>query len=592
MGQKTKKDVGAIASKSGVSFRVWAPFAERVSVTGSFNGWSEFPLNSELDGYWSVFVPHAEAGQEYKYIIHKGDNTFLRNDPRARQFTTTAGNSVIVDDDFDWGEQPDFVLPPIEQQIIYEMHVGTFNRADASTVGTFETAMTKLDHLKDLGITTIELMPVTSMSEELPWWGYTPEYIYSVENLYGGRYQLLEFVKAAHAKGIGVILDVVYNHFGPGKGMDLWQFDGWSQDGKGGIYFYNDWRSSTPWGETRPDYGRTEVSQFLLDNVQQWFVDFRLDGLRVDSTIFIRNAKGFNDNPDTDISEGWYFLQQLNRLAKKINPNALVVGEDVGANDFITKPIDSGGAGFMTQWQITFPHAIRSALDPSNDSERDIDSVVSELKRTFNGNPFEKVIYSDSHDSAANGGARLNSEISPSNPSSTAARQRSLIAAGIILSAPAIPMLFQGQELMQGGTFNDWESIDWERAEKFKGIILAHKHLIALRKNSYSNTRGLSGKNLNFINVDGANKVIAYHRWQDGGPNDDVVVVVNFSSQMFNEYKLSFPRSGKWRVRFNSTWSGYSEDFKDIAVNDVIVDNNQGTIILPPSCLLIFSQDD
>ena len=130
--------------------------------------------------------------------------------------------------------------------------------------------------------------------------------IYAVETLYGGRYQLLEFVKAAHEKGIGVILDVVYNHFGPDKNLDLWQFDGWNQDGKGGIYFYNDWRAKTPWAETRPDYGRPEVQQYILDNVRLWMHDCRLDGLRIDSTIFIRNAKGHaNDDPDNDLTDGW-----------------------------------------------------------------------------------------------------------------------------------------------------------------------------------------------------------------------------------------------------------------------------------------------
>jgi 1,4-alpha-glucan branching enzyme len=100
----------------------------------------------------------------------------------------------------------------------------------------------------------VELMPICTMANDRGW-GYATDYIYSIESLYGGRRQFLEFVKAAHKKGIGVILDVVYNHFGPDGALDLWQFDGWNQDGHGGIYFYNDWRSETPWGATRPDLG-------------------------------------------------------------------------------------------------------------------------------------------------------------------------------------------------------------------------------------------------------------------------------------------------------------------------------------------------
>ena len=112
----------------------------------------------------------------------------------------------------------------------------------------------------------------------------------------------MSFVKACHVKGIGVILDVVYNHFGPGD-LDLWQFDGWQQDGKGGIYFYNNWRSKTPWGNTRPDYGRNEVKQYLHDNALMWLQDYRVDGLRLDATAFIRNAKGDQGTPDDDPSD-------------------------------------------------------------------------------------------------------------------------------------------------------------------------------------------------------------------------------------------------------------------------------------------------
>ena len=235
MGKKTKKDVGALVRSSGVSFRVWAPFAESVAVSGSFNEWGQHPMESEGDGYWYALVRGAKAGQEYRFVISNGEKELRRNDPRAMNITTLAGNSVVVDPAFDWGD--DYVPAiPKEEQIIYELHIGTFNRTDPATTGTFETAMTKLDYLKNLGITTIELMPIGGMMMEREWWGYTPEYMYSVENLYGGRHQLLEFVKAAHARGIAVILDVVYNHFAADNHLDLWQFDGWSENNKGGIY--------------------------------------------------------------------------------------------------------------------------------------------------------------------------------------------------------------------------------------------------------------------------------------------------------------------------------------------------------------------
>jgi 1,4-alpha-glucan branching enzyme len=590
MAKQTKKQVGAWLQRSGVLFRVWAPFANHVAVTGSFNDWGVTDLASEGDGYWSAEVEQAEAGQEYKYVITNGDKTLTKNDPRAMQVTTTAGNSVIVDTEFDWED----VNPPnipFNQQVIYEMHVGTFNRPDPATPGTFASAQEKLDYLKDLGVTTIEIMPIGSMSMTREWWGYTPDYIYAVETLYGGRHQFLKFIKAAHQRGLAVVLDVVYNHLGPDNSLDLWQFDGWSENDKGGIYFYNDWRSKTPWADTRPDYGRPEVRQYILDNVRMWMNDFRLDGLRVDSTIFIRNAKGNNDDPDNDLADGWHLLQRITDLSRKINANALVVAEDVGANDYLTKPVNEGGAGFSSQWATNFPHALRVVLNATNDADRNLSALCDELKQVHNGDVFKRVIYGDSHDSAANGGARLSEEIAPGNASSLYARKRSLLAAAITLTTPGIPMLLQGQEFMQGGSFTDWQALEWDKAEQFAGIVEANAHLLALRTNRHGTTVGLTSQSFNILHVDEDNKVMAYHRWQDGGPGDDVIVVINFANKLLTDYKLPMPRAGRWQLRFNSAWNGYSPDFKDIKLDDINVEDGQGTFVLPPYAALILSQD-
>jgi 1,4-alpha-glucan branching enzyme len=589
MSSKNKKDVGAIVHKSGVSFRVWAPFANAVAVTGAFNNWSETPLSSENDGYWAGFLRGAEAGMEYKFVIQNGSNKYLRNDPRALHFTTSAGNSVIVDTEFDWGDDH-FTPIPFEQQVIYEIHVGTFNRPDEATSGTFGSASEKLDYLASLGVNIIELMPIGSMLMDRGW-GYAIDYIYAVESLYGGRHGFLEFVKAAHQRGIGVILDVVYNHFGPDTSLDLWQFDGWNQDGKGGIYFYNDWRAETPWGSTRPDFGRPEVQQYILDNVKMWLHDCRVDGLRVDSTIYIRNAKGHNDDPSTDLPDAWYLLQKLNTLSKKINPSAITIAEDVAGNEYIVKPTNEGGAGFAAQWELGYPYALREALGSDNPSQINLAGVLGELGRTYNGNPFERIVFVDSHDSAANGAARLNELIAPGHADGLFARKQALLAATYVLTTPGIPMIFQGQEFMTGGSFNDWDGLDWENAGRFAGIVDAYKHLIALRKNMNNMSAGLLGRNVNLVHLNENDKVIGYHRWQNGGPKDDVVIIINFGNREFKDYSLNFPRNGTWHVRFNSTLKSYSPDFKDADIPDVQVANGAGTIVLPPSSAIILSQD-
>lgn len=592
MGGKSKKDIGAVLDPEGVSFRVWAPFASAVSVTGAFNDWSETPMDSENDGYWQTYIKDAQAGQEYKFIIQNGNDKFYRNDPRAKHLTTTAGNSVIVDTaDFDWEGAEEFKLPSQEKQVIYEMHVGTFYRPDLAVIGNFEAAAEKLDYLKDLGVNVIEVMPVGSMPMDRGW-GYATNYIYSVESLYGGRRAFLDFIKAAHKKDIGVVLDVVYNHFGPGEGLDLWSFDGWSQDGKGGIYFYNDWRSQTPWGDTRPDYGRQEVRQYILDNVVMWLNEFKLDGLRVDSTIYIRNVQGYNDDPGNDLPDGWSLLQAINDRARKVNPNALMIGEDVGANDFITRPTREGGAGFGAQWDVTYPQSFREALCSDDPGRINMYGIAGQLTKRFNGDSFHRIAYVDSHDTAANGSARLAEVISGGDPDSTFARRQSLLAAAILLTTPAIPMLLQGQEFMQDGGFTDWQGLEWERAEKYSGIVEAFKHLIALRKDDYGVSAGLAGHDVNIINADDNNKTLVYHRWKNGGPKDDTVVILNFGNHAYNDYVLNFPRDGVWKMRFNSAWRGYSPDFKQKQVEDVVVQNGQGTVVLPASAALIFSQDD
>lgn len=588
MKRFTNKAIGAVVGKHGVSFRVWAPFADSVSVTGTFNEWQLMPMKSEGNGYWYVVALHAQAGQEYKYVITNDGKTFIRNDPRSLLLTTTAGNSVIVDTTFDWGDVT-YSPPPKDKIVLYEMHIGTFARDDPSSTGTFNDAIDKLDYLADLGVTMIELMPVATMSMKREWWGYTPEYIFAVERLYGGRHAMLEFVKEAHARGIGVILDVVYNHIGPDEQLDMWQFDGWSENDKGGIYFYNDWRSTTPWAETRPDYGREEVRQYILDNVKMWLTDFKLDGLRVDSTVFIRNAQGINDNPDTDISEGWLLLQHINKLAKKINPRSIIIAEDVGCNEYLTKPISEGGAGFDAQWEVTYPHHYRQVLDKTADYERDIQEMSTMLERRYSGDALQSVIYSDSHDSAANGGARLSESITPGNATSVYSRRRSLLAAGIILTSPGIPLLLQGQEFLQGGSFNDWEVLDWHNTDQFKGIVAAHKQLIELRKNSANTTAGLAGQNCKILHFDNDQKVLAYHRWDKGGPLDDVVIIVNFANKTYKTFDIQFPRDGKWQLRFNSDWQGYSPDFKNTPSSDVQVVNGVGTIIIGPYSVLVYS---
>jgi 1,4-alpha-glucan branching enzyme len=597
MGHHSHKHLGAIAHDGGVDFSVWAPFAKAVDLLQWEEfGWNETPMQSDNEGYWFIHDVDSEPGKIYKYrITTQSDQILDRNDPYARQLTDSDdGSSVIVDYSFDWEDADTFVLTPHNQAIIYELHVGTFNKPDASTTGTFADVIEKLDYLVSLGVNYIELMPVTSMARSHGW-GYAPNYIFSIENSYGGRHGLLELVKACHQKGIGVIIDVVYNHFFGSReevATDLWQYDGWSENDLGGIYFYNDERGMTPWGG-RPDYGRPEVRQFFLDNVAMWFSEYKVDGLRVDSTIYMRNIDGNNDNHALDIPDAWSLMAEVTDLAHKINPNALMIAEDNSTNPGIVTATDQGGMGFNAQWEVGFPHVVRDALGITyNDSQPPLQGVEWALGHSYTGGGFDRVIFGDSHDTAANGSTRLNEAITPGNAESVSARQRVLLASAFTLTAPGIPMLLQGQEFMQEGAFNEWQMLEWEKTEQFSGIVLAHQHLINLRLNRFNNTRGLLGHYTNIIHRDDTNTVIAYHRKDQGGTGDDTIVIINFGPGEFSEYQLTFPHVGHWRVRFNSSWKGYSVDFSETTIELAQLDRHlTATVSLAPYSTLILSCD-
>lgn len=589
MGHRANNHLGATVHDKGVDFSVWAPFAKNVALLQWLEfEWSEVPMESHDDGIWAVENVAAEPGQMYKYRITAQDGTvFDRNDPYARQLTDSDnGSSVIVDAAFEWEGADAFVETPKQESVIYELHIGTFHRPDASTTGTFQTAIEKLAYLKELGITHVELMPVTSMAMSHGW-GYAPNHIFSIEASYGGRHGLLEFIKACHQLDIGVIIDVVYNHFH--LDTDLWQFDGWSENNRGGIYFFNDERGDTPWGG-RPDYGREEVRQFILDNVAMWFSEYHVDGLRVDSTIYMRNSDGNNDKHELDIPEAWSLMREVNQLAHKINPHALMIAEDNSTNPGI---IQGDGMGFDAQWEVGFPHVIRDGLGiTSLESQPALEGVEWALTHSYDTAGFDRVIFGDSHDTAANGSSRLNEAVTPGNAESLPARQRVLLSGAITLTAPGIPMLLQGQEFMQEGAFNEWQMLEWEKTEQFAGIVAAHKHLIDLRRNLHQNTRGLLGQHTAVLHRDDTNSIIAYHRFDKGGALDDTVVVANFGADQFDEYELTFPHEGTWTVRFNSSWKGYNPDFNEAHVTFVEADKNRkATLPLPAYGSLILSID-
>jgi 1,4-alpha-glucan branching enzyme len=226
-------------------------------------------------------------------------------------------------------------------------------------------------------------------------------------------------------------------------------------------------------------------------------------------------------------------------------------------------------------------------------------AVRAAIEHRFGEDAFKRVIYTESHDEIANGKARVPEAVWPGNVDSWFSKKRSVLGAALVLTAPGIPLLFQGQELLEDRWFHDKDPIDWSRLEQYGGLVELYKDLIHLRRNWHNNSRGLSGHHVHVYHVNHADKMLAMHRWDQGGPGDSVVVVVNMTHRGHEHYIVGFPRRGLWRVRFNSDWEGYDPSFGnhftyDTEARPVAWDglSYSGPIGIGPYSVLILSQDE
>jgi len=583
---------GAVTYDGGTTFRVWAPHAWSVFVVGDFNSWevgADELLREPDSDYFSADVDGARHGHAYKYVIRHGSDEIWRTDPRARQMTSSVGNSVIVDPNaFQWTAH-DFHTPPWDETVIYELHLGTFHDAPGWGPGNWTSAAARLPELADLGVNVVEVMPPAEFAGDFSW-GYNPSHPFAPESAYGTVDDAKRFIDEAHRHGIGVVVDVVHNHYGPSD-LPMWCFDGeclgW---GNGGIYFYTDWRKETSWGP-RPDYGRTEVRDYITSNVAMWLHEYHADGLRWDATSQIRKAGS------SELPEGWSLLQRANDLVDQDHAWKLMIAEDLQNEAWMTKTTGEGGAGFDSQWDAEFVHPITHNLIVRDDHDRSMGQVRDAIVHQYDGKALRRVIYTESHDEVANGKQRVPEMIWPGNAGSWYSKKRATLGIALVMTSPGIPMLFQGQECLEDGWFQDSDPVDWNKCHTFSGIRTMVRDLVHLRRNLRGTTQGLRGGNVNVFHVNDGAKLIAFHRWDRGGPGDDVVVVANFSEQAFTSYELGLPRGGTWHVRFNGDWKGYDAEFGDTPSSRVTAWDGErdglgyhGTVGVGPYGVVILSQ--
>jgi 1,4-alpha-glucan branching enzyme len=532
-----------------VTFRVWAPHAAKVAVSGDFNGWKEEPLQKEPSrpGHWMLDSRRARPGDAYRYVI----DGLQRRDPRARVVNPGENKSFIVDPrEFSWNASEGWKMPPKEDLVMYEMHLGTFASGIPGNGSLFERAAKRLPYLKALGINCIQLMPANEFPGERSW-GYNPSDLFATESAYGGGGAFKTFIQTCHTNGIAVVLDVVHNHYGPDQ-IAAWQFDQSLPAAEGGIYFYADEeRAATEWGP-RPDFSKPEVRSFIVDSVKMFVTEYRLDGFRWDSVHNIRyTLNGQRSNADGD-----RLLSEANDWMRKARPEALRIAED--------HAFDGGGVGFDAQWNSSF-QATLSAIVRSSDAQRDMDLFAAELDRL---DGFSWVNFAECHDSAGdlNQHHRLPSYIDPATPDSLRARALSLLAGGIVMTAPGFPMMLQGFEMHDTEDFSDNMPVPWARAQStHSGLVRANADLIHLRRNTKGFTPGLKGGNLDILQCDNEAKVIAYARLPPNAPKDRATVVVaNFSGKPLQQYGVRVPGSGAWFCLYNSGLAAYAKDFDNI----------------------------
>lgn len=577
-------DVTAIGD-GGVTFRTWAPAATSATLVADFG---ERAMTPDDAGAFTVFSPEAHAGTRYHFTLRNGDRTLTRVDARARALNS--GEGVVVDPSSYAWRTGSFTPPPLREAVIYELHIGSYALADGARNGTFADVTSKLDRLAALGVNVIELMPVNEFASGVSW-GYGPRHWFATNTAYGDPDALRHLVDEAHARGIAVVLDVVFNHYTGNTAAPLYCYDGDCPTGTYGPYFFRDaMYRSTPWGP-RPDFVSREVSDAIASAVSMWLTEYRVDGFRWDSVSNIRGIDGAGTVPG-----GRELLTRCNALTRTLRPGALVIAEDLKGYDAITRPASSGGFAFDTQWD-GFVYDIPRVLAAASDDGRDMSVIRDNVVARADNDGFRRVIGTENHDTVGNGGARLPSRIDSADPGSFAARKRSTLAAALALTAPGVPMLFMGQEHLEIGTFASTPApIDWTRDEGHARIVALYRELIRLRRNLDSHSAGLLGSHVEVIHLHATNKVIAYRRWDRGG--DDVVVIANLRNRAYARYDIGLPAGGTWRVRVDTDDPRWSTDFHGAAPATVTAvsrpyDNQAftGSIVLGPWSVVALSRD-